>query len=128
LEIPRVRATKPKEENKMDMTMIADFIRPELLLVGVFLYALGLFLKLLPSFRSDWAIPFILLGVSVAVTILYVALVLGRGWSAAVVITSVIQAVLLAALCVFANQLIKQLRTERAKDEQKAPCDMTLED
>ncbi|MGI5892843.1 MAG: phage holin family protein [Bacillota bacterium] len=112
----------------MDMTLVADFIRPELLLVGVFLYALGLFLKLLPSFREEWAIPFILLGVGVAMTVLYVAVVLGQGWSAAVVITAVIQGVLLAALCVFANQLIKQLKTEKAKDRQKAPSDMTLEE
>ena len=52
-------------------------------------------------------------GRHVAVT--YVRRSCWAGWSAAVVITSVIQAVLLAALCVFANQL-KAARTERAKD------------
>lgn len=102
----------------MDLTILTDFIRPELLLLGIFLYCIGLFLKLLPTFKSEWAIPFILLGVSVVVTILYMGVVLGLGWSGAMIITAVIQAVLLAALCVFANQLIKQLLVKRAEDEE----------
>ena len=111
----------------MDMTLVADFIRPELLLVGVFLYALGLSSNCCPR-SGGMGDPFILLGVGVAMTVLYVAVVLDQGWSAAVVITAVIQGVLLAALCVFANQLIKQLKTEKAKDQQRVPSDMTLEE
>jgi 1,4-dihydroxy-2-naphthoate octaprenyltransferase len=101
----------------MDMTIIIDFIRPELFILGIFLYCIGLFLKLIPAFKAEWAIPFILLTVSIATTILYVGVVLGLGWSGAMIITAFIQGVLLAALTVFANQLIKQLVVKRAQDE-----------
>lgn len=97
----------------MDLSIITEFIRPELLLLGVFLYCVGMFLKLLPAFKAEWAIPLIILGVSVVITIPYMAIVLGLGWSGALIITAIIQAVLLAALCVFANQLFKQLVEKR---------------
>lgn len=102
----------------MDMTLVADFIRPELLLVGVFLYALGLFLKLLPSFREEWAIPFILLGVSVVLCPVYMLVILHLQPVGEVVLSGAIQGVLLAALCVFANQMIKQAVNKRVVDGQ----------
>jgi hypothetical protein len=107
-----------KGELSMDMTLIADFIRPELLLVGVFLYALGLFLKLLPSFREEWAIPFILLGVSVVLCPVYMLVILHLQPVGEVVLSGAIQGVLLAALCVFANQMIKQAVNKRVVDGQ----------
>ena len=102
----------------MDVTMITEFVRPELLILGVVLYALGMFLKLLPAFREEWAIPFILLGVSVALCPVYMLVILHLAPVGEVILSGVIQGILLAAICVFANQLIKQLVSKRVIDKQ----------
>ncbi len=102
----------------MDMSIITDFIRPELLILGVVLYALGAFLKLLPAFKREWAIPFILLGVSVVLCPVYMLVILHLQPVGEVVLSGAIQGVLLAALCVFANQMIKQAVNKRVVDGQ----------
>ncbi|MGI5878524.1 MAG: phage holin family protein [Christensenellales bacterium] len=109
----------------MDWNLVTDLIRPELLVVGGFLYSLGAFLKLLPTLKANWAIPYILLGVSIVVTPLYMALVLKVAWSVELLVSGFIQAVILAALCVFTNQLYVQIREKRLTDTQQAPTDMT---
>lgn len=100
----------------MDMSNIVEFIRPELFILVVFLWCLGLFLKKAPWFSAEWMIPFILLGVSFVVTIVYMAIVVGAGFNAVVVVTGIIQAVLIAAVAVFGNEIIKQLLVKRADD------------
>lgn len=92
----------------MDWTVIQGLIRPEMLAVAPFLYCVGAFLKLLPAFRAHWAIPLILLGLGAATGPAYMAWILGEGWSAATALAGVMQGVFLAALAVFAHQLIKQ--------------------
>ena len=57
------------------MSKIIEFIRPELFILVVFLWCLGLFLKKAPWFSAEWMIPFILLGVSLVVTTVYMAVV-----------------------------------------------------
>ena len=106
--------------------MLKEFIKPEIMILAVVLYAIGAFLKLSPKFKNEWSIPYILLGISVILTPLYVCLVLGIGWSAESVISAIIQGILIAALTVFANQLIKQVITGRILDKQKDPTDKTL--
>ena len=102
----------------MNMELILKFVRPELFILVVFLWCLGLFLKKAPWFRAEWAIPFILLGVSVIFTIVYIAIVLGEGFLAEVIITGIIQATIIAALAVFGNELIKQGTVKRKEDKE----------
>lgn len=90
----------------MDLNLVLQFVRPELLIVAVACYVLGMFLK--NSTVRDWLIPFLLLGFGIIFTILYMAVVLGDGFSMKVVIVGIIQGLFAAALAVYGNQLIKQ--------------------
>ena len=100
----------------MDWNVIIDLIRPELFILVVFLWCTGLFLKKAPWFYADWMIPFVLLGISIIITIVYMAIVAGQGFTAVVIVTGIIQAVLIAALAVFGNELIKQATVKRKED------------
>lgn len=101
----------------MSWESIMGLIKPELFILVVFLWCIGLFLKKTPWFTADWMIPFILLGISLVITILYIAVVFGGGFTPLVFVTGVIQAVLIAALSVFGNEVLKQLGIKR--DEYK---------
>jgi len=87
--------------------------------VIVALYCLGLFLKLLPQFKREWMIPFILLGCSFLITIPYLAIVLNEGINPTIFITGSIQAIIIAAIPVFAENLIKQFFMKRKEDSLK---------
>jgi len=102
----------------MNMELILKFVRPELFILVVFLWCLGLFLKKAPWFRAEWTIPFILLGVSVIFTIVYIAIVLGEGFLPEVIIMGIIQATIIAALAVFGNELLKQGFVKRVEDRE----------
>lgn len=90
------------------MDNVLEFIRPELFILIVFLYCVGLFLKLNDEFKKTWTIPYILLGISFLITLAYVSIYLGEGFSPQVLVAVVIQSVLIAAVTVFGNELIKQ--------------------
>jgi len=90
------------------MESILDFIQPELFILIAFLYCVGLFLKLNNRLRKTWTIPYILLGTSFLITLAYVSIYLGEGFSPQVLVAVVIQSVLIAAVTVFGNELIKQ--------------------
>lgn len=95
------------------MENILQFIRPELFIIIIFLYCIGLFLKLWQGFKQEWMIPYILLAVSFVITLAYVSIVLGEGFAPPVIIAAIIQAVLIAAVTVFGNELIKQVLVKR---------------
>ncbi len=90
------------------MDFIFEFIRPELFILIVFLYSIGLFIRTGPWKENSWSIPYILLGVSLVITLAYTGIYLGAGFSAPVIVAAVIQAVLIAAVTVFGNELIQQ--------------------
>lgn len=100
----------------MDMSNVIEFIRPELFILVIFLWCLGLFLKKAPWFAAEWSIPFILLGVSLIITIVYMAIVVELGFTPVVMVTGIIQSVLIAAVAVFGNEIIKQTITKRIED------------
>lgn len=100
----------------MEWEIIISLIKPELFILVIFLWCLGLFLKKAPWFNDEWMIPFILLAVSLVVTVVYMAVVGGQGWSAVVVVTGIIQAVIIAAVAVFGNELIKQAFVKRLEE------------
>jgi hypothetical protein len=101
----------------MNWEIILEYIRPELFILVAFLWCVGLFLKLAPWFRQDWQIPYVLLVISIIFTILYICIVNEQGFAAAVIIASIIQAVLIAALAVFGNELLKQALHKRLDDK-----------
>lgn len=103
----------------MNWEDVITYIRPELLILIVFVFCIGLFLKKAPWFNDEWTIPFILLAVSVLFTILYLGIVLAEGFNGTIIITGIIQGVLIAALAVFGNELLKQGLVKRKDD--KAP-------
>lgn len=90
----------------MDLSVILPYIKPELLIVVVACYVLGIFLK--QSKMKDCLIPYILLFFAIALTIVYMAVVLNTGFTAKIIVTGIIQGLFAAALSVYGNQLIKQ--------------------
>jgi len=89
---------------------IMDFIKPELFVLVVFLYAVGLFVRNGPWKENSWMIPYILLVVSFIITLAYVAIFLGEGFSPPVIVAVIIQSVLIAAVTVYGNELIEQIK------------------
>lgn len=89
---------------------IMDFIKPELFILVVFLYAVGLFVRNGPWKDRPWMIPYILLGISFIITLVYVAIFMGEGFSPPVLVAVVIQSVLIAAVTVYGNELIEQIK------------------
>lgn len=96
-----------------DITDIMKFIRPELFILIIFLYVVGLFLKLWERFKQEWSIPYILLGISIIATLAYIGIVLGEGFSPSMIVSGIIQAFLIAAVPVFVNQALKQAIVKR---------------
>ncbi len=91
------------------MENIMSFIRPELFILVIFLYCVGLFLKLYHGFNRDWMIPYILLAVSFLMTLAYVSIFMDEGFAPPVIVAVIIQSVLIAAVTVFGNELIQQV-------------------
>lgn len=90
----------------MDINLIAQFIEPEILIIAVSCYSIGMFLK--SSKMKDWLIPIVILIFGVISSIGYLAYVLGNGLSIKIIINGFIQGLLSAALAVYGNQVIKQ--------------------
>lgn len=101
----------------MDTNSLLEHVRPELFILIIFAWCLGLFLKKAPWFKDDWSIPFILLVVSITITTLYLGVVIGEGFNAVVYITGVIQGVIIASVAVFANEAVKQTLYKRDIDK-----------
>lgn len=89
---------------------IMEFIRPELFILVVFLYAAGLFVRNGKWADKSWLIPYLLLAISFAITLAYVGIFLEEGFAPPVLVAVVIQSVLIAAVTVFGNELIEQLK------------------
>lgn len=98
------------------MELILNFIRPELFILVLFLYSVGLFLKLWTGFKKEWMIPYILLLISFLITLAYVSIFRGEGFSGPVVVAAIIESVMIAAVTVFGNELIEQITVKRKED------------
>lgn len=84
---------------------IIDYIRPELLIVAVVCYLVGVLLK--KSKLKDNYIPLIIGGVGITIAIVYCGFM--EGWSFTGVMASAVQGLLCAAASTYINQVIKQL-------------------
>ena len=103
----------------MNNEILLQFIRPELMILVAALYCLGLFLKKMPWFTAEWAIPLILLVIGIALTILYLAIILAEGFTQFTILMGLIQGILVAAVAVFFNETVKQVFVKRIEDNSK---------
>ena len=95
----------------MELAMLAEYIKPELVIILALCYALGMFLKASPAIK-DWTIPWFVLAFGIVMTILYIAIMLDQGFVPKAILEGFVQGFIIAAVAVFVNQLKKQT-TER---------------
>ncbi|GKX29629.1 hypothetical protein SH1V18_21090 [Vallitalea longa] len=103
----------------MSMEQVLQVIRPELLIVVVVCYCLGLFLKNIPHIK-DWVIPFVLLISSIIMCVLYMGLVIENTWSLVIVFIGIMQGILCASVSVFGNEILKQITYKRDIDKKRS--------
>lgn len=92
------------------MEILTNYIKPELIVVSIALYFVGIWIKNTKSIKDKW-IPLILGGLSIVLCTLWVLATtpIGSGQSLLMAIfTAIIQGILVAALSTYVNQLIKQ--------------------
>lgn len=92
------------------METIMHYIKPELLVVAIALYFIGLALKRTSIVKDKW-IPMILGGVGIALCMLWIFSQCScgnPGEVAAAIFTALIQGVLVAAASTYVNQIVKQ--------------------
>lgn len=92
------------------MEQIMNYVKPELIVVAVVLYFIGVGLKKSETV-ADKYIPIILGAVGVALCAIYVLATcpLGTGQEIAMaVFTAIVQGILVAGLSTYINQIIKQ--------------------
>ena len=96
------------------MEQIMNYIQPELVVVAIVLYFLGIGLKQAQSFE-DKHIPVVLGAVGILLSALYVFAttpVTNVQEGALAIFTSIVQGVLVAGLSTYVNQIFKQLNKE----------------
>lgn len=92
------------------MEQIMNYVKPELVVVAIVLYFIGMGLKKTEKV-SDKYIPLILGGIGIVLCAVWVlaTCTLGNGQDIAMaVFTSIVQGVLVAGLSTYINQIIKQ--------------------
>ena len=92
------------------MEQITNFVKPELIVVAIALYFVGMALKQAQAVKDKY-IPLILGGISIAICAIYVfaTCACGTGQDVAMAIfTAITQGILIAGLSTYVNQIIKQ--------------------
>lgn len=92
------------------MEFLTNYIKPELLVLAIVLYFLGLWFKNLKSLKDKY-IPFVLGFIGIIFSALWVLSTTQlRNWNdvAMAIFVSFIQGILVAASSTYVNQLIKQ--------------------
>jgi len=96
------------------MEQIMNYVKPELIVVAIALYFLGLWLKQ-AAFLKDKFIPLVLgiVGIFVCGIWVIATATFATGQDIALAIfTAVVQGILVAGLSTYVNQFIKQLRKD----------------
>ena len=97
----------------MDITqIIKNYIKPELLVVSIVLYFVGIGMKKTERINDKY-IPIILGIVGVVISSIYVVATSAfNGYQSILmaIFTSIVQGILVAGLSVYANQIIKQAK------------------
>lgn len=97
----------------MDITqIIQNYVKPELLVVAIVLYFIGIGVKNTEKI-SDKYIPIILGIIGILISAIYVVATSAfNGYQSVLmaIFTSIVQGILVAGLSVYANQIIKQAK------------------
>lgn len=96
------------------MEQIMNYVKPELIVVAVALYFLGMGLKNAQAVKDKY-IPLILGGVSIilcAIWVLATCTIKGGQEIAMAVFTAITQGILIAGLSTYVNQVLKQVRKD----------------
>lgn len=96
------------------MEQILNYVKPELIVVALVLYFIGMWLKQSQTVKDKY-IPLLLGGIGVAISAIYVfaACACGTGQEIALaVFTAITQGILVAGLSTYINQMVKQLKKE----------------
>ncbi len=96
------------------MEQIMNYVKPELIVVAVVLYFIGMGLKQAQAVKDKY-IPLILGGIGIVLCAIWVlaTCTLSTGQDIAMaVFTAIVQGVLVAGLSTYVNQFIKQLRKD----------------
>lgn len=96
------------------LEVIKEYVKPELLVVAVVLYFIGMGIKNTETI-SDKYIPIILGVLGVIISAIYiVATSVFNGYQSVLmaIFTAIVQGVMVAGLSVYANQIIKQSQKE----------------
>ena len=92
------------------MEQIVNYVKPELIIVAIALYFVGMALKQAQAVKDKY-IPLILGGISIAICTIYVTAtctcVTGQDIAMAI-FTAITQGILVAGLSTYVNQIIKQ--------------------
>lgn len=94
------------------MEQIMNYVKPELIVVAIVLYFVGMGLKQAQAVKDKY-IPLILGGVGIALCAIWVLATspLGTGQEIAMaVFTALVQGILVAGLSTYVNQVIKQVQ------------------
>lgn len=92
------------------MELLMNYVKPELVIVAIVLYFIGIWIKGSESIADKW-IPLILGITGIAICAIWVMATtpIGSGQALLMAIfTAIIQGILVAALSTYVNQLIKQ--------------------
>ena len=92
------------------MEQLANYVKPELIVVAIALYFVGMALKQAQAVKDKY-IPLILGGVSIVICAIYVfsTCTCSSGQDIAMAIfTAVTQGILIAGLSTYVNQIVKQ--------------------
>lgn len=93
------------------MEQITNYVKPELIVVAIALYFVGMALKQAQAVKDKY-IPLILGGISIAICAIYVfaTCTCGTGQEdiAMAIFTAITQGILIAGLSTYVNQIVKQ--------------------
>ena len=92
----------------MTVDQIMNYVKPELIVVAIVLYFIGIWLKSVTEIKDKY-IPFILGGIGILLCVLYVFATSTCSTGQDIAIT---QGILAAGLSTYVNQLIKQANKE----------------
>lgn len=93
------------------MEQIINYVKPELVVVAIALYFIGIWLKKSEAV-ADKYIPLILGGCGILICAIYVVATCelsGTQTIAMAVFTSIVQGILVAGLSTYVNQIVKQI-------------------
>lgn len=94
------------------LDIIQQYVKPELIVVGIVLYFIGMAIKKSEKVKSKY-IPFILGAIGIVLALIWVlATSKFDGWQSVLlaVFTAIVQGVLIAGLSNYVDQLLKQAK------------------